>query len=251
MKKIALGLLFMLGAWTTNAQKMTADQIIEKYVETVGGAEAWSKLKGQKMVATAAVQGMEFPIEMYELKDGRQITKFDIQGRAMVQGAFDGETLWSISFMTMKAEKDETEATENFKRTIGEFPGALFTYKSMGYTAELDGEDVKEGVECYKIKMTKKPEIIDGKEVPNIQYYFIDKENFVPVTIEEEITSGQGKGQTSTTILSDYQEVNGLYFAFAIKQGDGMNAFEITIDSVELNPTVEDSVFAFPAEEGK
>src|SRR3989338_1336226 len=178
MKKIALGVLFMLGAWTTNAQKMTAEQIIEKYVETVGGSEAWANLKGQKLLATAAVQGMEFPIEMYELKDGRQITKFEIQGREMVQGAFDGETLWSISFMTMKAEKEESEATENFKRSIGEFPGALFTYKSMGYTVELDGEDVKEGVECYKIKMTKKTELVDGEEKPNVQYHYIDKENF-------------------------------------------------------------------------
>ena len=241
----------MLGAWTTNAQKMTAEQIIEKYVETVGGSEAWANLKGQKLLATAAVQGMEFPIEMYELKDGRQITKFEIQGREMVQGAFDGETLWSISFMTMKAEKEESEATENFKRSIGEFPGALFTYKSMGYTVELDGEDVKEGVECYKIKMTKKTELVDGEEKPNVQYHYIDKENFITVTMEEMITSGSAKGQMATTIFSDYQEVEGMYFPFSIKQGAGMNAFELTVNKFELNPEVDDSIFAFPAEEGK
>lgn len=250
MKKIALGMLFILGTLSVNAQTMTADEIIAKCVETTGGKEAWLKLNGQYMRATGSAQGMEFPIEMYELKDGRQITKFSIQGMQMTQGAFDGETLWSTSFMTMKAEKSDAEETENTKRSIGEYPGALITYQNMGYKVTLEKDDVKEGVDCYKIRMDKKSQLVDGEEKPDVQYYFIDKENFIPVCIEEEIMGGPAKGQLAVTILGDYQEVDGLYFPFSIKQGAGMQSFELTVEEVRLNPEVEDSMFAFP-EEGK
>jgi hypothetical protein len=250
MKKIALGMLFILGSLSVNAQKMTAEEIIAKCVETMGGKAAWMKVKGQYMKAVGTAQGMEFPIDMYELKDGRQITKFSIQGMEMTQGAFDGETLWSTSFMTMKAEKSDAEDTENMKRSIGEFPSPLVTYEDMGYTVTLEEDDVKEGVECYKIRMDKKTQLVEGAEVPDVQYYFIDKENFVPVCVEEEISGGPMKGQMSVTILGDYQEVDGLYFPFSIKQGAGMQAFELTVEEIQLNPEVEDAIFAFP-EEGK
>ena len=249
MKKIALGILFIMGVLSANAQSMTAEEIIAKCVEATGGQEAWMKLKGQHLKAVGTAQGMEFPIEMYELKDGRQITKFSIQGMEMVQGAFDGETLWSVSFMTMKAEKSDAEETENMKRTIGEYPGALMTYKEMGYSLTLEKDDVKEGVDCYKIRMDKKSQLVDGEEKPDVQYYYIDKENFVPVCTEEEIMGGPAKGQIAVTILGDYQEVDGLYFPHSIKQGAGMQSFELTVEEVNLNPEVEDSIFAFP--EGK
>lgn len=250
MKKVAFGVLFLLSAVSAKAQEMTADQIIDQYFENVGGKEAWSKMEGQKIVATAFVQGMEFPITIYEMKDGRKATHFEIQGRKMVQDAFDGSTLWSVSFMTMKAEKGTQEETDNYKLTIGEFPSALLNYKKMGYSIELDGEDVKEGVKCYKIKLTKKPEMVDGVQQPNIEYYYFDKDNLVPITVETEITGGPMKGQMAVTVLSDYQEVGGIYYPFSIKQGSGMGAFTLTVDSMEIDPKVDESVFSFP-EEGK
>ena len=53
----------------------------------------------------------------------------------------------------------------------------------------------------------------------------------------------------SETKMSDYQEVDGLYFPFSITQGvkDGAGQ-PITIDKIELNPTVDDAVFEFPKE---
>ena len=49
--------------------------------------------------------------------------------------------------------------------------------------------------------------------------------------------------------LSDYQEVEGLYFPFSMTQGvkDG-GGQPITMDKIELNPTVDPSAFKFPEE---
>jgi outer membrane lipoprotein-sorting protein len=250
MKKIALAALFIIGVISVKAQDVTVDQILDTYFENVGGREAWSKVEGYSMKANVDAQGMTIPIDMVNLKDGRMVTKFTFQGKEFVQQAFDGETTWSVSFMTMKAEKGESEDTENYKRTISEFPDALLKHKENGYTIELDGEDTKDGVDCYKLKVTKKTQLVEGEEKENIVYYYMDKENFVPIMQEQEMMSGQMKGQIAQTLFSDYQEVEGLYFPFSMTyQTEGGGGQTIQVESMKLNPEVDDSIFMFPAEE--
>jgi hypothetical protein len=79
-------------------------------------------------------------------------------------------------------------------------------------------------------------------------------ENFVPIVMEAKINAGPAKGYVSQIVFSDYQEVEGLYFAFSMTQGvKGQPGQAINIASIELNPEIEDSIFAFPevAKEGE
>ena len=97
--------------------------------------------------------------------------------------------------------------------------------------------------------MTKKTVLVDGKEEENVEFYFFDKDNFVPISQQAEIKSGPMKGQMSDSKLSDYQEVDGLYFPFSLTQGlVGGESQGIIITKIELNPEVNDSEFEFPAE---
>ena len=247
MKKLAIALLFVSGIFVSNAQDMDVETVVNNYIENIGGEEAWSAVTGVEMTAKISMQGMEIPLTMTSLKDGRTATVASFQGMTFYQGMFDGEVLWGTNQMTMAAEKSESEDTENLKRNVGEFPGDLLTYDELGYTFEMDGEDTKEGVECYKMKMTKKNQIVEGEEVEQIVYYYMDKESFVPIMQEQEIHSGPMKGNISQTVFSDYQEVDGLYFPFSLtQQVEGMGGQEIVIESVVINPEVEDDLFAFP-----
>ncbi len=57
------------------------------------------------------------------------------------------------------------------------------------------------------------------------------------------------KGQTQVITYSDYQEVDGLYFPFSMSQGvKGGASQPITMESIELNPKLDASVFSFPEE---
>jgi len=97
--------------------------------------------------------------------------------------------------------------------------------------------------------LEKKTQLVDGEEKENITYYFIDKENFVAIVVEQTIVAGPMAGKVSQTVMSDYQEVEGLYFPFSINQQvDGVGGSEIVISAIELNPAVEETVFMFPAE---
>ena len=58
----------------------TADEILSNYFENTGGEAAWNALEGIKMVGSVNAQGMEIPIDMYQMKDGKQLLKINIQG---------------------------------------------------------------------------------------------------------------------------------------------------------------------------
>ena len=200
-----LFLFTLISLLTVSLNAQSVDEIIENYFENTGGAENWENVQGMKMNASINQMGMEIPIEMVQLKD-KMYTKISVQGMDIKQGVFDGETLWSTNFMSMKAEKNDQEDVDNVRNELAEFPDPFLNYKEKGFTAELMGTESVEGSDVFKIKLTKKPMVIDGNE-----------------------------------------EVEGLYMPFSMTQGvKDQPGQPITITSIELNPTVDESEFEFP-----
>ena len=247
MLKRILVLIVIVCSYSVNAQ--TVDEIISNYFENTGGVENWEKIEGIKMNAKVNQGGMEIPIEIVQLKNGKMMTTINFQGQSIKQGVFDGEVLWSTNFMTQKAEKSDEETTNMVKNEMNQFPDPFLNYKEKGFTAELMGTETVDGAETFKIKLTTTPNIIEGKEVPSISYYFFDNENFVPIQVQEEIMEGPGKGMISEVKMSDYQEAGGIYMPYSMTQGvKGQPGAPITMDSIEINPTIDDSEFTFPEE---
>lgn len=233
-----------------NAQ--SADEIINNYFENTGGKANWEKLDGLKMEAEVNQQGMIIPVEIYNTKDGKQLIKINLQGQELTQVSFDGETLWTTNFMTMAPEKSDQETTDNMKKQMKDFPSPLFNYKEKGYTVELLENETIEGTDTFKIKLTQDPLTVDGVEEANITYFYFETENFVPIVTETKINQGPMKGQMSKTTLSDYEEVEGLYFPFSMNMGGQA----VTMKKITINPEVNMAMFAFPeavvkTEEGK
>ena len=248
-----LVLITLICSYTINAQ--TVDEIIDNYFENTGGVENWEKIEGLKFSMKVNQMGMELSVEQVILKNGKTMTTTNFQGQSIQsikQGVFDGEVLWTTGFPSFKPEKVDEEMTNIYKNKINEFPDPFLNYKEKGFIAELIGPETVDGVETYKIKLTTTPNIIEGKEVPSISYYFFDNENFVPIQVHEEQTFGSTKGTISEQKLSDYQEVGGVYMPFSMTQGiKDQPGVPITIEKIEINPIVDDSEFAFPEEEAE
>lgn len=250
MKKYSILLAIVLMSGWASLQAQTADEILNNYFENTGGVDAWRAVEGMRMKAKVNQGGMEIPLEIVRMKDGRQMTSITFQGLELKQGVFDGEVLWGTNMMTQKAEKSDAEATEMMKKEMNDFPDPFLDYQDKGYTVELMGKEDFNGTETFKIKLVKEPITVDGEEVQDVSYYFFETENFVPIAIHSEIKQGQAKGMMSEITFSDYQEVEGLYMPFTMSQGvKGQGGQPVTMDSIELNPEVTDSDFAFPAEE--
>jgi len=244
MKNILV--LVALSFFVGNYAQTNADEILNNYFENTGGIENWQKLQGLKMIGKVNGQGMEIPIEIIQLKDGRQYVKINFQGKELMQGVYDGKVLWNTNFMTQKAEVMTTEDTENFKKNqVNDFPTPFLDYKEKGYKIELLEDETMEGTECFKLKLTQNPVLVDGKEEDNVSFYYFEKENFVPIAMEMEIKSGPMKGQMMKSTMSDYEEVEGLYFPFSLSQMGG----PLSIETIELNPDVNLDIFEMPKEE--
>jgi outer membrane lipoprotein-sorting protein len=249
MKTLKLVLVALVVGFSTQVNAQTVDEILANYFENIGGLENLKKIEGMKMTAKVNNGGMEIPLEIYQFKGGKQLTIINFQGKELKQGVFDGETLWGHNFMTLKAEKSDAETTANMKLNNNDFPDPFIDYKEKGYLVELLGKEDIDGTETFKIKLTKELITVDGKEEEDVSFYFFDTENFVLIAIQSEIKTGQGKGMIQEITFSDYQEVDGLYFPFSMTQGvKGQPGAPITISAIELNPEVDDSVFAFPEE---
>lgn len=220
----------------------TADDIINKYFENTGGKEKWEKIQGLKAEGIVNF-GMEIPFENVILKDGRQYTKINFQGKELMQQVFDGKIFWGINMMTQQPEEAPAEDVANFKiNGINDFPSPFLNYKDKGYQIELVAEEVKEGTNCYKIKLTQKPEMVEGVATPKISFYYFDKDNFVPIVTEAEVPAGPMKGQMMTSTMSDYQEIEGMFFPFSINMGGAV----MKVNKYELNPVVPAEVFVKP-----
>jgi outer membrane lipoprotein-sorting protein len=242
--------LILVALVSLSSQAQTAEEIIAKYFENIGGYTNWAKVDGIKMTGKGLQGGMEFPMLSLSMKDGRQLSSFTVQGKEIKQNVYDGTTLWSTNFNTMKAEKSDAESTDNHKANLGgDFPMPFFDYKKFGYKVELLGKETIDGTEAYKIKLTKNPTKVDGKSTESIELYYFDLDNGVPIMMESEMTSGPAKGMTIQVRMSDYQEVNGLLYPFTISQGaKGQGVmFTMKLSAVEINPKVDASLFAMPA----
>ena len=248
MKNI-LAILLTFSFLVSNSQDV--NEIIDNYLEITGGTEAYQKIEGYKIYASANQQGLEIPIEIVQLKKGRTSLKLSLQGQEIKQGVFDGEVLWSTGFPDFKPVKSDEEDVINLKNELKEFPDPFFTYEDLGYTIELDGTEDFEGTEVNIIKLTKTPILIDGEEFPNIDYWLFDSEENIPLAVRSEILEGPAKGLIEEQRFSDYQEVEGVYYPFSITFGvkDQPGGQTFIVEKMEINPEIDESEFEFPEDE--
>ena len=154
--------------------------------------------------------------------------------------AYDGKTGWHISPFT-GGKDDELLSEDDLKEVVedADIEGQLVDYRQKGHKAELVGHDAVEGTDCYKIKLTLK----NG----DLRYYYLDADSFLELKIETQRLI-RGAVQYRDTILGDYEEVSGLYFPFAMDTGEkgDPNRAKITVEKVEVNVPLNDSIFSLP-----
>ncbi len=240
MKKfIAPITALFLGFWIQHpVSAQTADEIVAKYVEVIGGVDAWKAKKTMKMTGVAENFGMTFPITVYAMRPNLQKVEVEVQGQKFVE-AFDGTVAWTINpFMggTDPVKKSEEESKEAAKQM---FEDDLVDYQSKGHRISFEGEEEMDGAKTYKIKLTRK----DGDEL----IYFIDAETYVPVVVRRFISVGELKGKAVDVYMSDYTEVEDVVIPLSMEQKvDGQTFMKSTMKQVEFNVPLTEADFAFP-----
>ena len=76
-------LLFISILTISNINAQSLDEIIDNYFENTGGKDQWEKLEGLKLSAKINQMGMEIPLDIVQLKSGKQLTEINFQGQSI------------------------------------------------------------------------------------------------------------------------------------------------------------------------
>jgi len=218
----------------------SVDEVIANNVKARGGLD---KIKAVRSVRTTSklTQGSFRAAYVQENKRPDRVREEAIiQGLAQVQ-AYDGKVGWQIS--PFSGRKDPERMSQDDTKTLvidADIDGALVDYKQKGHKAELVGHDSVEGTDCYKLKVSLK----NG----DVRYYFLDSDSFLELKIENQ-SNIRGTVQYTETYFGDYEQVNGIYYPFAVETGDkgSDSRTKFTVDKVELDIPLDDARFSMPA----
>ena len=233
----AAGLMLILFASSVAAQ--TADELVKKAIEAQGGRKNILAIKTLKMTGKVlAQQGVEFPFTIYEKRPMKMRMESTIQGQTMVQ-AYDGEKAWWIMpFMGSTEPQLVPEEQAKDIKEQADFDGPLFDYKKKGNKVEYLGKEEVEGTDAYKLKVTLK----NG----SIRYVYLDAEYYLPIKV---VTKRKRKDTEITveTYQGDYKKVAGVLMPHSIESRmNGKTVSQITIEKVEPNIPLDDSLFVMP-----
>lgn len=217
----------------------TVDEVVAKHVAAAGGADKIKATKTVKMTGKAEMQSMEAPFTMLLKQPGMLRNEITIQGMVLVQ-AYDGKSGWAIVPFTGKKDPEPVTADEAKELQDQSDLWPLLDYQAKGNKVELLGKDKIEGTDAYKLKLTRANGDVDT--------IYLDADSYLEIK-EEGTRTIRGSEQQSETSLSDYREIGGLMFPFAIESSikGSPEKQKITLDKVELNVPADDSMFKMPA----
>jgi outer membrane lipoprotein-sorting protein len=227
----------LAGAWT-------ADELIAKNIAARGGAEKIHAVQSLRIAGTMRFGGGNFSNELaYSELDKRPDmlrTEFSLQGLTAIV-SYDGVVGWRIQPFSgrMDPEKLSADDLKSLKHNA-DIDGPLYDYKGKGSTVEYLGTEDVDGTEAHKLKVTFK----DG----DVRYIFLDPDYFLEIRFIDQ-TRVRGVENEQETDVGSYEEVNGVYFPFSIESGPkgGPKNQKLTIQKIEMNVPLEDSLFHFPA----
>lgn len=241
MRKLLLALLAAPLLLAAPARAQTADEIVAKFIKTVGGMERIQAVKSLRRTGKfSGGGGFEAGIVEENKRPNLVRQEFNIQGMVGVN-AYDGRVGWKIEPWGGKKDA-EPLGEEEMKGIIedSDLDGPLVNFKQKGVKVEYVGTDEVEGTEAYKLKVT----LASG----DVRFYYMDADYFVPIKIDTK-RMVRGAEREYETILGDYKEVNGWYLPFSIESGikGNPNRQKVTYEKIEANVALDDARFARPA----
>lgn len=236
-KSLAWLIVGTLAAAAASAQ--TADEVIEKYIQAMGGREKIKAVQSVRLTGKMDNGGMQAPFTM-EIKRPRKVrVEFTIQGMTGTQ-AYDGTTGWLV--MPFMGKKDPEVMSADDLKDIddqADIDGPLVDYKAKGHQVELIGKENVEGTPAWKLKLTRKS--------GDVSYVYLDADAYLEIKEEGKHTI-RGQEMEYENTKGDYKTVEGLVFPFSLQsKAKGAPAGStITLQKVEINPGLDDTRFVMP-----
>jgi hypothetical protein len=249
LRPLLLSFVFLLIIAAPRAHGQTADEVIAKHIEALGGKEKLQSIHSVYIEGVAVMQnGTEIDSKSWKVKDKlyRQEISFGMGNVVIIVTPQKG---WSSnprnggSFQPMPDEQLKAMQPQL------DPAGPLVDYAAKGSKAELLGKDTVGGKECYKIRLT----LSSGQTITfslDAQTYYVLRETRKGGGMMGGggggggRRGGNGDGEFSID-FGDYQKTaDGYVFPYTIITGS-MGA-KTSVEKLEVNKPVDEAALSKP-----
>jgi zinc protease len=221
-------------SFLTMPEGVTAEDVVNGYLEAIGGMEKLNALTAYDMSMEATMAGLPAPMNVRVAKkvpgyymEVQEIPNMFKQKRLYAKG-----TAVSEGPQGNGPIEDEEQLAE--LKTMSTYVMSEMAYLTDAYTLELEGVNKLDGREVYQLKVTNAA----GKV--SREYYEV--ENGLKVREETEQETPNGPVTIATTIDA-YEEIDGIVYPSLIIQDAGPQKINIKLIDVKTNKAVKTSIF--------
>ena len=232
-------------AWTHLAAAQTADEVINKSIDAMGGRAAMEKIKTRSMAGslTLGTPAGDIPgtIEIQNAAPNktRTLIKADLTslgaGPMQIDQRFDGTTGYVLD--SLQGDRPISgNQLDNMKN--GGFPHPFLTYKVAGTSVSMVGKEKAGDRDAFVLLF----EPTAGSPVRT----YIDAETYLPIMTRVKTNLPQVGDLEQTSRTSDYRDVDGIKVPFKIEVSSAVQSFTIVVNKCEHNVPLDDKLFVKP-----
>ncbi len=233
MKTLISKALFLIAfsAVSLFSYAQTADEVIQKYVEAIGGKDKWTQIKSMKTDGHIELQGIQINFTQQAIHNvgvrvdaefqGQKIIDITTPSKGWSQNPFGGRSsLEPISAEELQQKLDDLDIQDEF-----------VDYAAKGSTVEFLGKDEEDGNEFYKIKLVTKTK--------NETVYFFDVNTYL-IYKEEKTVKQQGQ---EIKLISKYLDYKTIPFGIKFPHKWDQMGQIFVIDKMDVNPVIDTKIF--------
>ena len=253
---------------------LSAGQIVDRNVAARGGLQAWRGVQTMSLEGKMGAGGnqrsflhvpttnsedvtlphrptdeAQLPFVM-DLKRPRKMRlELQFKGQTAVQ-VYDGANGWKLRpFLNRHEAEPYSEEELRIASNREDLDGPLVDFAAKGSHVELDGTEIVEGHDTYKLKISEK----NGHTF----HVWVDAKTFLEAKIEGQPRTLDGTQHSVEIYYRDYRNVSGLQIPFVLETRVlpvSRNALglrdtpvppeKIVIDKVVVNPKLDEKLFS-------
>jgi outer membrane lipoprotein-sorting protein len=228
----------VLAAAPARAQELpAARQIVDAYVNAIGGTQAISQAQHRHMVGEMSMPaaGMTLSMEIWQARPNKMVMVMDVPGMGEIKQGYDGTTAWSVNPMQGPRILDGAELEQSVRQA--DFDANL-RFEHLFPTMETVERTEMAGRPCYRVRMVA----ANGDEA----FGCFDTETKLLLGLTSRTESEMGVME-STSMFHDYRDFSGVKMPTRTTVSVMGQEMVMTIKEMDTNP-VPASQFALPAE---
>jgi hypothetical protein len=217
------------GAGCAPADSMTAEKLLDRWAQSLGGRERLEQVRNSYLYATTSEGGLKGTLQEWSASDGRYRRRYERIGVDSTLTVYNGKQAWLRDWNgyvhTLEGADLKSVVTDACVKSCSFPVGRGLTGK-----VELLGEDESKTLQVLRLRPDS------GREVT----FYIDRLTFLPVRSER-----RNEDSEQITYYSDWRDVEGVKVPFTIRQSSGDPRYDLTMSVVNVTFNLDDIDEAF------